>query len=341
MQDNLTFMQMLTQGLTQYLRMTDIEYHYNERKCVYHYDKVKLFHYQAKVKKPHATPVLVVFATVNRPEILDLFPEHSFIGRLLKQGLDVYLLDWGYPDQEDSDISLSDYVSNYLHQCVQFIIEQSKQEKINLIGICQGGLICLCYAALFHHIKNLVLISAPIDCNTKDNVVAALLKKMDVDDIVDVNGNVPGTWLTQFFISMRPFELIGKKYFRYIQQIADQAWVDHFLRVEKWLNDAPDQTGASFTDLVKDVYQKNKLIQGELIINGNKIKLEKLTIPILNVMAKEDEIVPMSSSRALKKHVGSDDYSQKIFPSGHIGIYISEKVGQRMPKAIAAWIKKR
>ena len=114
---------------------------------------------------------------------------------------------------------------------------------------------------------------------------------------------------------------------------------ERFLRVEKWLHDAPDQTNVSFTELVKDFYQQNKLIKTKTEINGRKVDLSKLTIPLLNIMAKEDEIIPMSASNCLKEYVKSKYYSEKIFPSGHIGIYVSDKVGNHLPKEISKWLK--
>lgn len=340
-QDNLIFFENIAKGLLTVAKISEIQYQYNFRKLVYQHDKVKLYHYQPKVKNLHSTPLLVVFATVNRPEILDLFPESSFISGLLESGLDVYLLDWGYPDANDKHISIDDYVTEYLHHCAQHIIEASEHERINLLGICQGGLICLCYSILFKHIKNLILISTPIDFQTKDNVIGKMFKQLDVDAFIDLVGNVSGAWLTNFFISLRPFELVGKKYLRFIDHLDDAESTERFLRVEKWLYDAPDQTGASFTELIKDFYRDNKLIKGELYISGKHIDLAHLTIPVLNIMASDDEIVPMSASRVLKKYVGAKNYTQKIFASGHIGIYISDKVGKIMPQAIADWLKKR
>src|SRR5580693_1912983 len=107
-QDNFFFLENIADGFVNLARILEIKYQYNKRSLVYQHDKVKLYHYHAK-KKSRLPPLLVVFATVNRPEILDLFPEHSFIGNLLENGLDVYLLDWGYPDKEDKSISMSDY----------------------------------------------------------------------------------------------------------------------------------------------------------------------------------------------------------------------------------------
>ncbi len=331
-----------SRGIVEITRLFEIQYQYNPRKLVYQHDKVKLYHYESRVKSPHAIPVLVVFATVNRPEILDLFPEHSFIGELLQNRMDVYLLDWGYPDIQDNNISIDNYVSDYLHNCVKHVLESSQQEKINLVGICQGGVICLCYSILNNdYIKNLVLISSPIDFHTPENVIGSMFRQLDVDSFIALSGNVSGLWLTNFFISLRPFELVGKKYLRFVDNVDDKEWIDRFLRVEKWLYDAPDQTGASFKQLITNLYQQNNLIKGDFRIKNQYIDLSKLTIPVLNIMAGEDEIVPMSATNCLNQYISSTDYTQKIFPSGHIGIYISDKVGKTMPKEIARWLIKR
>jgi len=341
MLENLMFLEKIGQGFATIMQIPIIQYHYNSRELVYQRKKVKLYHYKPKVKKPHTIPLLVVFATVNRPEILDLFPEHSFIGGLLESGIDVYFLDWGYPGVEDQHISLNDYVTDYLHHCVHYILKENQTKKINLLGICQGGLICLSYAILFKNIKNLVLISTPIDFSTHDNIIAKIFNKLEVETFVSLVGNIPGTWLTEFFISLRPFELVGKKYLRFIDHLSDQERTEKFLRVEKWLYDAPDQTGMSFTELIKNFYSQNKLIKGEWYLGSKRIDLANLTIPILNIMASEDEIVPVSATRGLKNYVGTKEYTELIFPSGHIGIYISDKVGNSMSRAIATWLEKQ
>ena len=105
LQESVQYTQQLMLGLAMLQRIPGLSYQYNLRKLVFQIDKIKLYHYQPQTKKPNATPLLVVFATVNRPEILDLFPEHSFIRGLLEGGQDVYLLDWGYPDLTDKEIT--------------------------------------------------------------------------------------------------------------------------------------------------------------------------------------------------------------------------------------------
>lgn len=323
-------------------QLPSIPYQYNKRQKVFQKDKIKLFHYSPLSNNLQSPPLLVVFATVNRPEILDLFPKTSFIRGLLEGGTDVYLLDWGYPDKKDCQLGLNDYV-NYLHDCVSFIktYQKSAQQKINLLGICQGGLLSLLYVACYQDIQNLILISTPIDFHTKENVITKLLANLNLDDLLTLSPNISGMALTQFFISLRPFELVGKKYLKFFDHLNDTAQTKKFLRVEKWLYDAPDQPGKAFSELVKDFYQQNKLIKNNFRVNNQPILLKNIHLPILNVMARFDEIIPMSASSVLKKYIGSSDYTEQIFASGHIGIYVSDKVGKTLPKAIVSWLEQR
>jgi polyhydroxyalkanoate synthase len=249
------------------------------------------------------------------------------------------LLDWGYPDQEDYLISIQMYVQRYLKNCVQFICQHSSQKRIDLLGICQGGLLSLLYSLIYNDINRLVLISCPIDFHTRDNTISHIFRKLDVDALKQLFGNIPGLWLTQFFITLRPFELIGKKYLKFIDQIDVTIPTEKFLQVEKWLYDAPDQTAQSFYELITEFYQQNKLIRGEYQLAEHKVKLSDLNIPILNVMAKHDEIIPISATRCLRHYIQPQLYTQYYFNSGHIGIYISDKVGNLMPNIIAKWLK--
>jgi polyhydroxyalkanoate synthase len=316
-----------------------LSYEHLPRQLIFKKGPIKLYHY----KNPNATctgcPLLIVFSTINRPDILELTKENSFIANLLKQGIEVYLLDWGEPSADDYEISISDYVLDYLDHGVKAVLATTKQKQINLLGICQGGTLCACYAAISRTVKNLVLISTPIDFHTKDDLIAKIIKHINVGPLVQNKQNIPGLWFTHFFISMRPFELIGKKYLRFIDHLSNKKLTERFLRVERWLYDVPDQTAFSFGELVKDFYQANKLIKGEIYLYGRRVDLTKLDVPIFNIMARHDVIVPMSATRALKDLVSNRNYHEKIFKSGHIGIYISEKVGDRLPSAIAKWLK--
>ncbi|MGA2927724.1 MAG: hydrolase, partial [Solirubrobacteraceae bacterium] len=80
---------------------------------VWTHRKTTLYRYRSAQRR-HPVPVLLVFALINRPDIFDLRPGNSFVEFLLREGFDVFLIDWGYPEEEDSDFGLEEYVCDEL-----------------------------------------------------------------------------------------------------------------------------------------------------------------------------------------------------------------------------------
>ncbi|MFZ2314851.1 MAG: alpha/beta fold hydrolase [Gammaproteobacteria bacterium] len=334
MQDNLDFLNNIQKGLEILQSIPSLNFHPSPRELVFTCDKIKLYHY-ASSSITNKTPLLIVFATVNRPDILDLNSNHSLIRDLLNQGHDIYLLDWGDINSEDSQVTMADYVLKYIDACINFMLTKNNLLTVNLLGICQGGILTLCYATIFDKINKLILISTPVDFHTKEHMIAKLLERLNANDIIQ---NIPGSWLTNFFISLRPFELIGKKYLTFVNSLENESFIDTFLLVEKWLHDAPDQPMLAFKQLLTDFYQGNKLVKNEAYLANRHITLSSIKIPILNIIGTADEIVPPSASTALKQYISPELYTEKTFPAGHIGIYISHKIGKRLSSTITEWL---
>jgi polyhydroxyalkanoate synthase len=83
------------------------------------------------------------------------------------------------------------------------------------------------------------------------------------------------------------------------------------------------------------------LIKGEVKIGQKTVDLSKIHLPVLNVYAEQDHLVPPPSSIALQRYIGSTDYTLRSFPVGHIGMYVSGKVQRDLPPLIAGWLKER
>ncbi|MGH8580465.1 MAG: class III poly(R)-hydroxyalkanoic acid synthase subunit PhaC, partial [Gammaproteobacteria bacterium] len=290
----------------------------------------------------HPVPVLIVYALVNRPYMADLQKGRSLIEGLLKQGLDVYLIDWGYPDSADRYLTLDDYINGYIDRCVEVIRKRHDLPQINLLGICQGGAFSLCYATLHpDKIKNLITTVTPVDFHTPDDLLSHWVRKVDIDLLVDTLGNMPGEMLNWTFLSLKPYRLMGQKYLDMVNTLDDPEQAKNFMRMEKWIFDSPDQAGEAFREFITQFYQKNGLMKGEVEIGGERIDLKKITMPVLNIYAAADHLVPPASSKALAACVGTEDYTAVEFPGGHIGIYVSEKAQKLIPTAVSNWLAER
>lgn len=330
------------------LREEDLQVGVTPKEEIYREDNVVLYRYTPMVERPFPIPVLIVYALVNRPYMVDLQEDRSLVRNLLKLGLDVYLIDWGYPSRGDCWLTLDDYINGYLNNCVDAVRARHGLDRINLLGICQGGTFSLCYAALYQEkVKNLITMVAPVDFQVKDGLLNLWVgcspgsPAMDVDLLVNALGNIPGEFMNFGFLLMKPFELGLRKYLDLIEILDDDKKLLNFLRMEKWIFDSPDQAGEAYRQFMKDFYQGNKLIKGEVKIGGKPVDLREVRVPVLNVYAEQDHLVPPASSVALVRYVGSADYTVKAFPVGHIGMYVSGKVQQDLPPTIANWLKER
>jgi polyhydroxyalkanoate synthase len=126
-----------------------------------------------------------------------------------------------------------------------------------------------------------------------------------------------------------------------VNLLDDPVQARNFIRMEKWVFDSPDQAGEAFRQFTKDFYQRNGLIKGEVKIGDRTVDLAQITMPVLNIYASEDHLVPPAASRPLEQYVGTDDYSALEFPGGHIGIYVSGKSQKMIPPAICKWLGER
>jgi polyhydroxyalkanoate synthase len=318
------------------------------REVVFQNNKLTLYHYlsPASSQRGDTTPVLIVYALVNRPTILDLQKGRSAIATMLESGLDVYLVDWGYPDEGDRNLDLDDYINGQLHRCIEEICKIHSVDSINLLGVCQGGVLALCYSALHQeYVKNLVLMVTPVDFHTKDDVLSQWVRHVDIDLMVDTLGNIPGGMLSNAFLALKPYQLQIKKYLDLVasmEKYGDNLQrISNFIAMEEWIFDTPDQAGEAFRHFIKSCYQQNQLFKGELEIGDKCIDLKKISIPILNVYAEQDHLVPPDASRALKKVVDSSDYEEMPAPGGHIGVFVSHRSLNRIFPAISEWIKAR
>jgi polyhydroxyalkanoate synthase len=337
------FNQNFSKGMKNLLDSEEISAGVTPRKEIYSEDKLKLYRYQGSASVVQAkTPLLIVYALVNRPYMADIQEDRSAIRGLLDAGQDVYLIDWGYPDRADRFLNLDDYINGYIDRCVDVIRERHELEKINVLGICQGGVFSLCYSTLHQHkVKNLITMVTPVDFKTRDNMLSNWVQQIDVDLLVDTLGNLPGEMLNWTFLNLKPFQLMGQKYISLVDIIKDEKNVKNFLRMEKWIFDSPDQAGEAFRQFIKDFFQANKLVEGGLEIGEREVDLATLKLPVLNIFAEQDHLVPPDASRALKKLISSKDYSELSFPGGHIGIYVSSTAKKTIPPAIGAWLDER
>ena len=309
---------------------------------VYEEDRVKLKHYAPTTDLQVRTPLLVVYALINRETMLDLQPGRSVVQSFLSHGIDLYMVDWGYPTRKDMFLTIDDHVNGYMNNIVDFILSKHGMDKINLMGICMGGTFSVIYSALYpEKINNLITTVTPTNFDTDKGLLHTWMKHVDADQITDTYGNIPGDIMNFGFLLLNPARLMIDKYVGFIENMDNKTFVQNFIRMEKWIFDSPDVPGETFRQFIKDCYQKNLLIQNKMEVGGKRVNLENITMPLLNYYGRYDHLVPPEACELLTSKVGSKDVEDVCLDTGHIGIYVSSKCQKEFVPRIVNWLKDR
>ena len=316
----------------------------SEKRVVWRLGKTTLYQYlplPGVTPRIASRPLLICFALVNRPYVLDLQTDRSLVRRLLEAGLSIYLIDWGDPDEADRLVDLEDYIERHLGGSVRHLLEAHGIAALDLLGVCQGGVLALCYTALHREqVANLVTITTPVDFHTPDNLLSRWVRALDTE-LLSQCGNVPGEVLNNLFLSLMPFRLTQHKYVRLLAGNGDQKVIDDFVRMERWIFDSPPQAALALAQFVRWFYQENRLQAGTLRLGGRHVDLGAIRQPVLNLYALQDHIVPPSASAAMQRCLGSADYTACAIDTGHIGMYVSRKGAEEIPARISAWLAAR
>ena len=301
------------------------------------------------------SPVLVVYAFINRHYILDLLPKISVIRSLVNQGLDIFATDWGTPSVYDKSLTIGHFVNMYLDKSVDFIRKITKSDKISLFGYCWGGNLALMYAALHpEKVNSIVTIATPGDFDLDNSLLSVWTRAMKEEYILDAFGNMPGMLLNAAFNLRRPIEY-SHKYVHFFEEPHDLESVAEFFATETWLYDSPPVIGEIYREFVEYCYKQNLLIKNKMRIedtynnnnnnnNGiNKIvNLKNITMPFLNIVAQKDDLVAPTSSKALNDALTeSRDKSIIEFNSGHVGLMIGKNAHKELWPKVGEWIKNR
>lgn len=317
---------------------------------VYRKGKTRLLHYRGSAQETLAKkqPLLIIYAPINTFHILDLNSKRSVVRDLLaSNGLDIYVLDWSHPDWSDNDLSVKDYLG-YVDSAVKVVKDQTKESKISILGYCWGGIFALIHTSLNpQDVRNLVLMAVPVDFNKDDTILAKWSKAIDVNSMMDEFGHMDGQVLNLEFLMCNPPRYGFDKYLKFFQSSYDREFVEPFIDVERWLlYDTPPIPGILYRQIINDCYRNNLLISSKMEITGKddknqKVDLKKISVPVLSIIAENDDLVSPDSSAAINDHISSKDKSILKNPGGHVELCISGNAHRKLWPEVAKWLLSR
>ena len=297
------------------------------REMVWALNKAKLYRYVPVVppERRYRLPLLLIFAIMNRPSILDLRPGHSFVEFMLQRGYDVFLLDWGVPGIEDRNMKLDDYAIDYLPRAIRKVKSLAGVDEFSMLGWCIGAILTTIYAAMRPDdgLRNLLLLTAPLDFSNRDGLTFARWvdeRYFDIDLVLKTFGNVPGEMIDYGAKALKPVENYISNYCKLWDNLDEPRVVESWHAMNTWVTDNIPMAGGAYRQLIVELYRKNKLIRNELMVRDQVVDLSRIRANLLTVIAQGDHITPPCQSAAIMEKVSSQDKELYRIPGGHIGI---------------------
>ena len=310
---------------------------------VWTHRKTTLYRYRSGTRR-HAVPVLLVFALINRPDIFDLRPGNSFVEFLLGEGFDVFLIDWGYPEEEDADMGLADYVCDELSWGIREVLRASGQDELTVLGWCIGGTLCLLYGGLNaeNPVRNMALLTTPVD--TRGSLYANWVARdsFDVDYVADGYKVIPGPAIDFANKMMKPVANYWTTYRRLWEGVLEgEPRRAAYQAMARWVSDTVPFPARAYRDWITTMYKENRLVQGRMRLRGQRVDLSRIHQSLLVVTAGADHIAPPEGTYPLLELVSSEDVTRLDRPGGHIGLMAGSKARNEIWPDIAAWLADR
>ncbi|HEY6795743.1 MAG TPA: alpha/beta fold hydrolase [Kineosporiaceae bacterium] len=313
------------------------------RQVVWTHRKTTLYRYHSD-RREHAVPILLVFALINRPDIFDLRPGHSFVEFLLDEGFDVFLLDWGVPGEEDDDLGLADYVCDELHRAIRETARASGQHEVSLIGWCMGATLAAMHTALYPQgpVRNLVVLTMPID--TRGSTYRQWVDRPGFDvDVMVSNGAVPGALIDVANKLLKPVtnhvttrrKLVESVHTGTVDRLAYQA-------MAKWVGTNPPFPGTAYREWIVALYRQNALVEGTMLLRGQRVDFSRIRRQaVLVVTADADHIAPRAGTVPFLTMLGSQDVTHFDRTGGHIGLMAGSRARSQIWPDLAEWLAGR
>ncbi|HEX6349117.1 MAG TPA: alpha/beta fold hydrolase [Candidatus Dormibacteraeota bacterium] len=305
-------------------------------------DKVELWRYRRTEAPAPGVPLLLVMSLVTRTYIFDLLPGNSIVEKLLAAGFDVFLVDWGVPDELEAHNTLETYVEGYLPEALEAVRAESGAAGVNVLGYCLGGLLALLAVAQDPRlpVRNLALMATPVSFAGMGLPVSLIRTgRLDLDQLVDHTGNVPPGVLLNAFRTRNPTgELV--QYANLLENLWNDRYVRGYQALNMWIHDHIPFPGAAARQVTEQLVREDRLVEGRLRLSDRRVSLKRVKTPLLVVMAETDDVVPPATAAPAADLVGSRDVEVLRVPAGHVALVTGRTADRVTIPGIVDWLRR-
>ncbi len=294
-------------------------------KVVYQNEIMQIIQYDPTTETVAKRPLLIFPPWINKYYILDLQPANSFIRWMIEQGRTVFVVSWVNPGPELSHKTFEDYIKQGCFEALDAVRQATGEVDVDAIGYCIGGTMLSTALALMarrgdRRIRSATFFTAQADFKESgdlllfvdDEQVDAIEKQMDA-----AGGVLEGRAMATTFNMLRSNDLIWSFVIDNYMMGKDPAKFDLLF----WNSDATRMPKNVHLFYLREFYQHNRLAKGEMIIDGERLDLGEVDIPIFLQAGETDHIAPHNSvyrTARIFASRGNSKVTYMLAGSGHI-----------------------
>jgi polyhydroxyalkanoate synthase len=278
-------------------------------KVIWRNEVMELIQYAPTTDEVYVRPLLITPPWINKFYVLDLNSEKSFVRWAVEQGLTVFIISWINPDESKAEKGFEAYMHEGVLTALDVIEKATGQSKVTAAGYCVGGTllaVTLAYMAATgdDRVDSVTFFATQVDFSDAGELqiffdedhLAALEESMAK------TGYLEGVKMANAFNMLRPNELIWTYVVDNYMKGVEPAAFD----LLAWNSDCTRIPRANHSFYTRSCYVENRLARGDMVIDGVKLDLGKITIPIYDLALKEDHIAPAPSVFRGAKLFGGD-----------------------------------
>jgi polyhydroxyalkanoate synthase len=317
-------------------------------KVVFRNELIELLQFQPSTEQVCETPLLIFPPWINKFYILDLRPENSMIRWLTDQGITIFVASWVNPDPSLAGKTFEDYMRQGVYEATAAAMKQCATPQVNAVGYCIGGTllgVSLAHMAAkgLNPIASATFFAAQQDFSeagdlllfTNEGWLQDLERRMD-----EGQGVLPGQAMAETFNMLRSNDLIWSFFISNYLLGKEPKPFDLLF----WNSDATRMPKALHLFYLRKFYVENALAKGELTIDGTRLDLAAVKVPVYAQAAKEDHIAPARSVYKGAKMFGGP-VTFMMAGSGHIAGVINAPAAKKyqywtnpdLPETFEAW----
>jgi putative long chain acyl-CoA synthase len=296
-----------------------------------------------------AAPILLVPPLMIASEVYDMAPDVSAVGALLRSGIDVWLVDFGAPEEQEGGLerTLDDHVLAVSDAVAR--VREATGHDVHLAGYSQGGMFCYQAAAYRRSkdIASLITFGSPVHIHRNlpgvhEGMVAELARtlKATVEGPLERVRGIPG------FFTSTGFKLLSvrkeaQQFVDFIFKLHDREALEQRERRRRFLagEGFVAWPGPALRQFVREFVIQNRMLAGGFVIDGQTLSLSDIHCPLLYFVGLNDTIARPNAIRPVRGIVDTDRVHEVTMRAGHFGLVVGSKASAETWPTVSQWMR--